>query len=89
MWIAAKYEEMYAPEVADFVYITDNAYTKSEIRQMECQILKVLGFELGRPYPLHFLRRNSKAGEVWWFKVYHQLLFHDSEYSECGMYVES
>lgn len=64
MWIASKYEEMYAPEVADFVYITDNAYTKSEIRQMECQILKVLDFELGRPLPLHFLRRNSKAGEV-------------------------
>jgi len=64
MWIAAKYEEMYAPEVADFVYITDNAYTKAEIRQMECHILKVLGFELGRPLPLHFLRRNSKAGEV-------------------------
>jgi hypothetical protein len=27
MLIASKYEEMYAPEVADFVYITDNAYT--------------------------------------------------------------
>jgi len=64
MWIAAKYEEMYAPEVVDFVYITDNAYTKSEIREMECRILKALGFELGRPLPLHFLRRNSKAGEV-------------------------
>jgi len=64
MWIASKYEEMYAPEVADFVYITDNAYSKTEIRQMECQILKTLDFELGRPLPLHFLRRNSKAGEV-------------------------
>jgi len=70
MWIASKYEEMYAPEVADFVYITDNAYTKSEIRQMECQILKVLDFELGRPLPLHFLRRNSKAGEVWWLHFF-------------------
>jgi len=64
MLIASKYEEMYAPEIADFVYITDNAYTKSDIRKMECIILKMLDFQLGRPLPLHFLRRNSKAGDV-------------------------
>jgi hypothetical protein len=28
-------EEMYAPEINDFVYITDNAYSALEIRQME------------------------------------------------------
>jgi len=64
MLIASKYEEMYAPEIADFVYITDNAYTQQEIRRMECHMLKTLDFNLGRPLPLHFLRRNSKAGEV-------------------------
>jgi len=64
MLVASKYEEMYAPEIADFVYITDNAYTKSDIRKMECIILKTLDFQLGRPLPLHFLRRNSKAGDV-------------------------
>ena len=64
MLIASKYEEMYAPEIADFVYITDNAYSKADIRRMECLILKTLDFNLGRPLPLHFLRRNSKAGEV-------------------------
>lgn len=64
MLVASKYEEMYAPEIADFVYITDNAYSKADIRKMECIILKTLDFNLGRPLPLHFLRRNSKAGEV-------------------------
>jgi hypothetical protein len=64
MFIASKYEEMYAPEIGDFVYITDSAYTQSQIRQMEIEILRVLNFDLGRPLPLHFLRRNSKAGCV-------------------------
>lgn len=64
MFIASKYEEMYAPEIGDFVYITDSAYTQSQIRQMEIEILRVLNFDMGRPLPLHFLRRNSKAGCV-------------------------
>lgn len=64
MFIASKYEEMYAPEIGDFVYITDRAYTESQIREMEMKILEALAFELGRPLPLHFLRRNSKAGNV-------------------------
>jgi len=64
MFIAAKYEEMYAPEIGDFVYITDNAYSQAQIRTMEQDIMAVLRFDLGRPLPLHFLRRNSKAGQV-------------------------
>jgi G2/mitotic-specific cyclin-B, other len=28
MLIASKYEEIYAPEVNDFVFITDKAYTR-------------------------------------------------------------
>jgi len=64
MLIAAKYEEMYPPEVDDFVYITDKAYKQSEILQMEMRILKTLDFDLGRPLPINFLRRCSKAGLV-------------------------
>lgn len=64
MWIASKVEEMYAPEVSDFVYITDNSYSTVEVRAMELRILRAINFGLGRPLPLHFLRRNSKAGDV-------------------------
>ncbi|CAB4068151.1 G2/mitotic-specific cyclin-B1,G2/mitotic-specific cyclin-B2,Cyclin-A3-3,G2/mitotic-specific cyclin-B,G2/mitotic-specific cyclin-2 [Lepeophtheirus salmonis] len=64
MFIASKYEEMYSPEIRDFVFITDNTYTEHQIRTMEIKMLKTLNFELGRPLPLHFLRRNSKAGFV-------------------------
>ncbi|XP_072237272.1 G2/mitotic-specific cyclin-B2-like [Leuresthes tenuis] len=61
MLVACKYEEMYAPEVGDFAYITDNAFTKSQILEMEQLILRNLNFQLGRPLPLHFLRRASKV----------------------------
>lgn len=64
MLLACKYEEMYCPEISDFVYITDNTYKKGQIRKMEGIIFKQLEFSVGKPLCLHFLRRNSKAGEV-------------------------
>jgi len=64
MLIASKYEEIYAPEVRDFVYITDKSYSERDIIKMELKILESLEFNLGRPLPLHFLRRASKAGGV-------------------------
>ncbi|KAL3041367.1 hypothetical protein OYC64_019548 [Pagothenia borchgrevinki] len=64
MFLASKYEEMYPPEISDFAYVTDRAYTTAEIRDMEMSILRVLKFQLGRPLPLQFLRRASKVYEV-------------------------
>ncbi|XP_063283813.1 G2/mitotic-specific cyclin-B1-like isoform X1 [Pelobates fuscus] len=64
MFLAAKYEEMYPPEIGDFTFVTDHTYTKAQIRDMEMNILRVLNFAIGRPLPLHFLRRASKIGEV-------------------------
>lgn len=64
MFLASKYEEMYPPEISDFAYVTDRAYTTAQIRDMEMKILRVLKFQLGRPLPLQFLRRASKIFEV-------------------------
>jgi len=64
MFLASKIEEIYAPEIGDFVYITDDAYSKAELRSMELNILKTLNFELGDPLSINFLRRFSKAGDV-------------------------
>ncbi|CAB1426421.1 unnamed protein product [Pleuronectes platessa] len=64
MFLASKYEEMYPPEISDFAYVTDRAYTTLQIRDMEMTILRQLKFQLGRPLPLQFLRRASKIYEV-------------------------
>jgi len=64
MFLVSKIEEVYAPAVSDFVYITDNAYSEAEIRHMELQIIRALNFDLCQPISLNFLRRYSKAGDV-------------------------
>jgi len=64
MFLVSKIEEVYAPTIADFVYITDNAYTESQIRKMELNIIEALNFYLCQPVSLNFLRRYSKAGDV-------------------------
>ena len=37
------------------------AYIEKDILRMKIRILSALKFDLGRPLPLHFLRRASKA----------------------------
>jgi len=61
LFIAAKFEEISPPEVGEFVYITDNAYTKDEIISMECSVLNALGFQATPPLVVHFLDRLLRA----------------------------
>lgn len=56
-----KYEEIYPPEVGEFVYITDDTYTKKQVIRMEHLILKVLSFDLSVPTPLSFIKVMSVA----------------------------
>ncbi|KAK6625836.1 hypothetical protein RUM43_006135 [Polyplax serrata] len=55
MFIASKFEEIYPPNVNDFVFITDDTYTKKQVLRMEHLILKVLSFDLSTPTILCFL----------------------------------
>ncbi|XP_034657981.1 G2/mitotic-specific cyclin-A isoform X2 [Drosophila subobscura] len=49
MYIASKYEEIYPPDVGEFVFLTDDSYTKSQVLRMEQVILKTLSFDLCTP----------------------------------------
>ncbi|GAA0139989.1 kinase activator [Lithospermum erythrorhizon] len=63
MLIASKYEEISPPRVEDFCYITDNTYKKEEVVQMEADVLKSLGFEMGNPTIKTFLRRFTSIAQ--------------------------
>nr|CAA53212.1 cyclin A(2) [Mus musculus] len=69
MLLASKFEEIYPPEVAEFVYITDDTYSKKQVLRMEHLVLKVLAFDLAAPtvnqfltqYFLHLQPANCKV----------------------------
>ncbi|KAF2291807.1 hypothetical protein GH714_035687 [Hevea brasiliensis] len=61
MLIACKYEEIWAPEVSDFICISDNAYIREQVLTMEKAILGKLEWYLTVPTPYVFLVRYIKA----------------------------
>ena len=61
---AAKYEEIYPPDLRDLVYITDKAYNKREILLMESEILETLSYDLTVPTVHTFLCRHLKAAHA-------------------------
>ena len=64
MFIASKFEEVYPPELEDFVFIADQACSKQQILETEQMICAALNFDFTRPTPAHFLRRCCKAAQV-------------------------
>ncbi|KAL7389919.1 hypothetical protein ABVT39_011847 [Epinephelus coioides] len=54
--IASKYEEIFPPELNEFVYTTDSTYTKEQLVHMEHMFLKVLSFKVAAPTINQFLR---------------------------------
>lgn len=64
MFIAAKYEEIYPPDVGEFVYITDDTYNKRQVLRMEHLVLKVLGFDLSGPSANVFLSQMSELSKT-------------------------
>ncbi|XVF26689.1 hypothetical protein REPUB_Repub14bG0039700 [Reevesia pubescens] len=64
MLIASKYEEICAPRVEEFCFITDNTYTREEVLKMESQVLKYFGFQLFAPTAKTFLRRFLRAAQA-------------------------
>lgn len=61
MWIASKFEEIYAPTARNFCYITDNTYDQTQLVDMEARVLETLEFRLALPTGKTFQRRYLQA----------------------------
>ena len=59
LMISCKHEEIDLPKTDDFIYITDNAYSKDEVFKMENDILNLFKFNLLFPSPIKFYEMLS------------------------------
>ena len=60
MFLCSKYEDIYPPEIKDFIFMTDNAYTHEELVKMESDILEKIQFNMTYPTSLRFLEIYKK-----------------------------
>ncbi|KAG6831816.1 hypothetical protein H0H92_007493 [Tricholoma furcatifolium] len=64
MFIAAKYEEILAPSVEEFVFMTENVYPREEILKGERIMLQTLEFRVSHYCsPYSWMRKISKADD--------------------------
>ncbi|XP_021897570.1 G2/mitotic-specific cyclin-2-like isoform X2 [Carica papaya] len=63
MLLACKYEEVSVPIVEDLVLISDKAYTRNEVLDMEKLMLNTLQFNMSYPTPYVFIKRFLKAAQ--------------------------
>jgi hypothetical protein len=73
LFIASKYEEIYAPYLKEFLQIFRLKYIKNQIFNTEYEILSSLNFELLTVYPISFLKK---------FCLYNLEDFNDKEKSD-------
>ncbi|KAL0543477.1 hypothetical protein IC582_018573 [Cucumis melo] len=63
MLLACKYEEVSVPVVGDLILISDKAYSRKEVLEMETVMLNCLQFNMSVPTPFVFLQRFLKAAQ--------------------------
>ncbi|PON90459.1 Cyclin [Trema orientale] len=61
--LACKYEEVSVPVVEDLILISDKAYSRKEVLEMEKLMINTLQFNLSVPTPYVFMRRFLKAAQ--------------------------
>lgn len=62
--IAAKFEEIEPPELADLVYVTADSYSRQEIMETEIAMLAVFNFQVAAPTAASFLQHFQAAPQI-------------------------
>ncbi|KAI5436048.1 G2/mitotic-specific cyclin-2 [Lathyrus oleraceus] len=64
MLLACKYEEVSVPVVSDLIHISDKAYSRKELLQMEKLMLNTLQYNMSLPTAYVFMRMFLKAAQA-------------------------
>ncbi|XP_057448947.1 G2/mitotic-specific cyclin-1-like [Lotus japonicus] len=64
MLLACKYEEVSVPVVGDLILISDKAYSRKEVLEMEKLMVNTLEFNMSVPTAYVFMRRFLKAAQA-------------------------
>jgi hypothetical protein len=54
--MSGKLEEIYPPDLEDYIYVCDNTYTREELIKKETEIVKTLDYKFIYPMSIEFLR---------------------------------
>jgi hypothetical protein len=77
LFMAAKFEEVYPPRLELFLYVCDRAYSKGQLIEMECDILRTLEYRLVSTSSLQLLILYAQ-----------QLSLTSTQYSLCRYFLD-
>jgi hypothetical protein len=86
LYLSYKYERNGLLLIKDFLKMSKSEHAKKEVTLMESNILNTIEFRFGKPLPINFLRRFSKAAEATELqhtlaKYFIELSLHDAEFA--------
>ncbi|GMT34391.1 hypothetical protein PFISCL1PPCAC_25688, partial [Pristionchus fissidentatus] len=61
IFISSKYDERQPPLIDDFLYVSEDAFTRPALEEMERNLLETVAFDLGAPLSYSHVRRFAKA----------------------------
>lgn len=64
LFIASKYEEIYPPQLKEYLRVCDRTFSKNELLEMEADVINGLNFKLTHSSSLRFLERFGLVGKL-------------------------